>query len=63
MYSSASDIIGHFNKNRTGSVDFVSFDLQQKQEYHEKAEPFLNRMRPRKLIFDNYCGFGGVKRK
>ena len=50
-------------KNRTGSVDFDSFDLQKKQGYREKGGSFLNRMRPRKFIFDDYCGFGGMKRR
>ena len=55
-------IIRHPKKNGTGAVDFVSFDLKKKQWYREKGGPILNRMRPRKLIFDNFCGFGGMKR-
>ena len=45
-------------KNETVSGIFISLDLKKKQKDSFKDGSFRNRMRPRKLIFDNFCRFG-----
>ena len=54
-------LIRHLKKNETVSGIFVSLDIKKKQKDSFKDWSFRNTTRPRKLIFDHFCGFGGMK--
>ena len=56
-------LIRHLRKNETVSGDSISLDLKKNQKNSFKDWAFLNRMRPRKLIFDHFCGFGEKRRR
>ena len=57
------DIIRRLKKNETVSGIFVSLDIKKKQKDSFKDWSFRNTTRPRKLIFDHFCGFGEKRRR